>query len=225
MTDKCQWRRLNQLDLPQGTHTAGTAVWCSVLGLLYALFLLLCTLFFLADQDCSCCKDVLHTADLCILILCVTTSLVNIREAAIAVWSAKTVPLLCYYFALYHYYCNYIYNYLHYYKTQSRNWGWNSMQITGQLHHSSRGNVVRSIQQQGRLNLGPPRCLLPQQGRHRPRCPLGTHDGCMKAIQHAWQDETDRPSYQQTGQSLSSCPATHDPQVQDPDEPENNAYN
>ena len=182
-------------------------------------------IIFLPDQDFICCKDVLSTADLCTLIPCVTTSLVNIREVAIAVWSAQTVPLLCYYFALYHYYCNYIFNYLHYSKTQSRNWGWNSMQITGQLHHSSRGNVVRSIQQQGRLNLGPQRCLLPQQGRNRPRHPLGRNDGCMKASLHAWQDETDRPSYQRTGQSSSSFPATRDPQVQDPDEPENNAYN
>ena len=96
-------------------------------------------IIFLPDQDFSCCKDVLSTADLCTLILCVTTSLVNIREVAIVVWSAQTVQVLCYYFALYHYYCNYIFNYLHYSKTQSRNWGWNSMQITGQLHHPSGG--------------------------------------------------------------------------------------
>ena len=60
---------------------------------------------------------------------------------------------------------------------------------------------------------------------HRPRNPLGRHDGCMKAIRHAWQDETDRPSYQRTGRLLSSCPATRDPQVQDPDGPANNVHN
>ena len=50
------------------------------------------------------------TADLYALILFVTTSPGNIREAAIAVWSAKTVPFLCYYFTLYHYYCNDFFN-------------------------------------------------------------------------------------------------------------------
>ena len=48
-----------------------------------------------------------------------------------------------------------------------------------------------------------------------------THDGCRKATRHAWprQDETDRPGYQQIGQSTSSCPATRGLQVQDLDEP------
>ena len=42
-------------------------------------------IMFLPDQDFICCKDVLSTADLCTLIPCVTTSLVNIREVAITV--------------------------------------------------------------------------------------------------------------------------------------------
>ena len=41
----------------------------------------------------------------------------------------------------------------------------------------------------------------------------------MKAIQHALQDETDRPSYQLIGQSAFSSPATRGLQFQDPDEP------
>ena len=41
----------------------------------------------------------------------------------------------------------------------------------------------------------------------------------MKAIQHALQDETDRPSYQLIGQSTFSSPATRGLQFQDPDEP------
>ena len=94
-----------------------------------------------------------------------------------------------------------------------------SQWITGQSHHPAWGIVVRSIQQRSRLNLGPRRCLLPQQGRHRAHHHLGTHDGCMKAIRHAWQDETDRPSYQLIGQSTSSSPATRGQQVQDLDEP------
>ena len=148
----------------------------------------------------------------------------NIREAAIAVWSAQTVPLICYYFSLYHYYSNYVFNYLHYCKTKSHTWGWNSLHITVQSHYPSRGNVVRSIQQR-RLNPGTQRCLLPQQGGNCPLHPLGRHDGYMKASLHAWQDETDRPSYQLTGQSVSFCLATRDQQVQDPDEPTNNAHN
>ena len=84
----------------------------------------------------------------------------------------------------------------------------------------------RIIQQRRRLNYRPPRRLLPQQGPPRPHHPpLGTHDGCRKATRHAWQDETDRPGYQRIGQSTSSCPATRGLQVQDLDEPANNAYN
>ena len=52
-----------------------------------------------------------------------------------------------------------------------------------------------------------------------------TRDRCRKATRHAWQDETDRPGYQRIGQSTSSCPATRGMQVQDLDEPANNAYN
>jgi hypothetical protein len=90
---------------------------------------------------------------------------------------------------------------------------------------SIRGIVVCSIKQQHRLNRGPPKCLLPQQGLHRPRHPLGRYYRCMKAIRYAWQDETDRPSYQRIGQSTSSCPATRGLQLQVPDESANNAHN
>ena len=103
--------------------------------------------------------------------------------------------------------------------------GWNSLQKSGQSHHPSREIGVCSSQQQHGLNRGAPTCHLPQHGRHRPRRLLGSYDGCMKAIQYAWQDETDHPSHQRIWQSTSSCPATRDPQVQDPDEPENKAYN
>ncbi len=74
-----------QLQRLEGAHREWKAAGCSVRGLLYALFLLLCTLFLLADQDSSCCNYVLRTADLYAPILFVTTSLGNIREAAIAV--------------------------------------------------------------------------------------------------------------------------------------------
>ncbi len=58
-------------------------------------------IIFLADQDCSCCKYVLRPADLCTPILYVITSIGDIRETAVAVWSAQTVLLFCYYCALY----------------------------------------------------------------------------------------------------------------------------
>ena len=173
----------------------------------------------MAEQDCGPCKYVLCTAFLCTPILCVTTSLWNIREAAIAVESAQTVTIIRYYFALCHYYCDYFFDYTHYSTTKSRILSWNSLHSTGQSHHPSWGIVVSSIQQLSRLNLGPRRCLLPQQGRHWAHHHLGTHDGYMRAIRHAWQDETDRPSHQLIGQSTSSSPATRGPQVQDLDEP------
>jgi hypothetical protein len=103
MTVKCRWTMPAQLHRLEGAYREGKAAWCSVPGLLYTLFLLLCTLFFLAVQDCGCCKYALRTADLCKLILCVTTSLGNIKEAAIAVWSAQNVPfcaIILHYFTI-----------------------------------------------------------------------------------------------------------------------------
>jgi hypothetical protein len=67
---------------------------------------------FTPDYDCGRCKYVLGTAYLSTLTLCVTARQCNIEEAAIAVGSAQTVQLICYYFALYHYYCNYFFNYM-----------------------------------------------------------------------------------------------------------------
>ena len=84
---------------------------------------ILYALFVLAEQDCGPCKYVLCTAFLCTPILCVTTSLWNIGEAAVAVESAQTVTIIRYYFALCHYYCNYFFDYTHYSTTKSRNFG------------------------------------------------------------------------------------------------------
>ena len=110
MTHMCRWRMPIQLHQLEGALKEWKAAWCSVLVLLYALF-------FTSDKDCSCCKYVLRTADsdLCTTFLCVTPSLGNSREAAIAVWSAQTA-LFCYdYVTLYHYYhitlCHYYSNY------------------------------------------------------------------------------------------------------------------
>ncbi len=142
-----------QLHRLEGAHKELKAAGCCVPGLEYALFVLLCTLFFLADQDCSRCKYVLCTANLCTLILCVTMSLWNIREAATAVGSAKTVLLLWYFCALYHYYCNYFFNYMHYIKSLF------GLEFIASADYrpiasSNTGNVVRSIQQWHRPNLG-----------------------------------------------------------------------
>ena len=141
MTQKCLWRMPAQLHQLEGTHTEWKAAWGSFHVLLYALFFLLYALFVLPDHDCGRCKCVLGTAFLCTPILCVATSLWDIGEAANAVWSAQTALLICYYFTLCHYYCNYFFNYTHYSKTKSRFWGWISLQITGQSHHPSRGNT------------------------------------------------------------------------------------
>ena len=114
MTHMCRWRLPIQLHQLEGALKEWKAAWWSVPVLLYALFLLLYALFFTSDKDCSCCKYVLRTADLCTTFLCVTPSLGNSREAAIAVWSAQTA-LFCYdYVTLYHYYitlCHYYSNY------------------------------------------------------------------------------------------------------------------
>ena len=81
----------------EDAQTEWKAGWWSVPVLLYALFFLLYTLYFTPDQDCGRCKYVLGTANRCTLILCVTTSSWNIGEAVIAVGSAQTDPLICYY--------------------------------------------------------------------------------------------------------------------------------
>ena len=122
-TQKCLWRIPAQLRRLEGKHTEWKAAWGSFRVLLYALFFLLYALFVFADQDCGRCKFVLCTASLCTLILCVTTSLWNIMEAANAVWSADTGLLICYYFTLYHYYFNYFFYYIHYSKTKKSLFG------------------------------------------------------------------------------------------------------
>ena len=88
MAHLCRWRMPVQLPQLEGALKEWKVAWWSVPVLLYALFLLLYALFFTSDKDCSCCKYVLRTADLCTTFLCVTPSLGNSREAAIAVWSA-----------------------------------------------------------------------------------------------------------------------------------------
>ncbi len=81
----------------------------------YTLFFLLYALsFVLAKQDCGLCKYVLRTVFLCTPILSVTTSLWKIGEAAVAVESAQTVTISRDDFALFHYYCDYFFNYTHY---------------------------------------------------------------------------------------------------------------
>ena len=74
-----------QLYRLEHVHNELKAAGCCAPGLIYALFVLLCTLFFLADQDCRRCKYVLRTAYVCTPILCVTIRLWNIRDAATAV--------------------------------------------------------------------------------------------------------------------------------------------
>jgi hypothetical protein len=100
--------------------------WCSVPGLLYALFLLLCTFFSLLTRIAVCCKYVLRTADLCKL--CVITSLDSLRghqgsslcRLKCPNRRAETVLLICYYFALYHYYCNFFQLFALFQNKQSR---------------------------------------------------------------------------------------------------------
>jgi hypothetical protein len=148
---------------------------CTIICIYFSII----RIFFLAEQDCGLCKYVLRTVFLCTPILSVTTSFWNIGEAAIAVESARTVTIICYYFALFHDYCDCFFNYTHYSTTKRRIRGWNSLQSTGQSHHPSRKTRVCSIQLRRRLNQRPRTCLLPEPGRHRPhRPPLGTHDGC-----------------------------------------------
>ncbi len=50
--------------------------------------------------------------------LSVTTSLCNIGEAAAAVESAQSVTIIRDYFTLFHYYCDYFFNYTHYSMTR-----------------------------------------------------------------------------------------------------------
>ena len=100
----------------KGVQTKWKAAWWSVLVLLYELFFRLYALFVLAEQECGLFRYVLRTALLCTPILSVTTSLRNIGEAAVAVESAQTVTII-------RYYCDYFFDYTHYFTTKSRIFG------------------------------------------------------------------------------------------------------
>jgi hypothetical protein len=93
MTYKCPWRRPGHKNQRKSAHTGWKTARWSGPELLYEIFLLLYTFFCLADQDCSCSKYVLSTADLCTPITCANPSLGNIRKDAIAVRSAQTFLL------------------------------------------------------------------------------------------------------------------------------------
>ena len=114
MTGWCWWRMPAHLHRLEGAQTEWKAAWWSVLVPCYTLFFLLYALFVLAEQDCGPCNYVLRTAFLCTPILCVTTSLWNIREAAIGCKSAQleTVTIILDYFCNYTHYStpNYSYN-------------------------------------------------------------------------------------------------------------------
>ncbi len=74
MGDKCPCTRPANVDQLEAAYSEWISAWCCVPELLYALFFLLHTLIFLADQNCCCCEYVLRTADLCKTILCVEPS-------------------------------------------------------------------------------------------------------------------------------------------------------
>ena len=84
--------------------------------LLYTLFVPLYSLWQMSNQDCSCSKKVLHTADMQMAIWGVTSSWGSTKQAVVDARRVKTVQCCDYYLSLWHYYFTYYIQYRHYYK-------------------------------------------------------------------------------------------------------------
>ena len=97
---KGPWRLELDLDYHGGALKQWKVAWRSELVLLYTLFLPLYHLSQMSDQDCCCSNRVLRTADLCVMIQCVTWRWGNTTQAGIDARRAETV-LYC------DYYCHY----------------------------------------------------------------------------------------------------------------------
>ena len=119
--------------------------------------------------------------------LCIRTSLGSIRDVANAVWSTPNVLQMCYYFTLCHYYCNYLFNYLHYSKIKSRISGWNSLHTTSQQHHPSRGKLFVACRSGVDSIWDHQHVFSHNRARiFRAVCWVGTTDVCKPSGTHGW---------------------------------------
>jgi hypothetical protein len=90
---------------------------------------------------------------------------------------------------------NCFFHYTNYNKIQKCSLGSYLLQQSGQLPFPLQGIRVSNKEHQDRLKQGPPKGLLPRQGRLPQHSRPDRHYGCISAIRCALQDETDRPSY------------------------------
>jgi hypothetical protein len=148
MGDKCPSTRAANVDQLEAAYTEWKAARCCVPELLYALFFRLYTLFFLADQNCCCCKFVLRTAESVLIYVQRFCALHQAKGTSGKLLKRHNCSFFGLLLQLYHYYFNYFSNYSHYCKSKFCNLGWNSFQKAGNSHHPSRGIVARSSQQQ-----------------------------------------------------------------------------
>ncbi len=140
--------------------------------LLYTLFVPLYSLWQMSNQDCSCSKMVLHTADMQMAIRGVTSSWGSTKQAVVDSRRVETVQCCDYYLSLWHYYFTYCIHYRHYYKIRICNLAWHSLKKRGQLHPPSRKISVSSKQKHNLLSLGAPSCPASRAGQQQGwRCP------------------------------------------------------
>ncbi len=117
-------------------EAAQACVTCPVL--LYTLFVPLYSLWQMSNQDCSCSKKVLRTADMQMAIQGVTSSWGSTKQAVVDARRVQTVQCCDYYLSLWHYYFTYYIHYSHYYKIRICNSAWHSLEKRGQRHLPSR---------------------------------------------------------------------------------------
>ena len=157
-----------EFDLKQiGAQLSWEAARVTCQILLYTLFVPLYSLWQMSNQDCSCSKKVLRTADMQMAIWGVTWSWGSTKQAVVDARRVETVQCCDYYLSLWHYYFTYYIHNRHYYKIRIRYSAWHSLKKQGQKHTTSREISVSSKQKHNRLSLGAPRCPASRVGQQQ----------------------------------------------------------
>ena len=145
-----------ELDFNQqvGAQLSWEAAGVSCPVLLYTLFVPLYSLWQMSDQDCSCSKKVLRTADMQVTIRGVTSSWGSTKQAVVDARRAETVQCCDYYLSLWHYYFTYYIHYRHYYKTRICDSALHWLKKRGQTPPPPQGISVCNIRKLNRLNRG-----------------------------------------------------------------------
>jgi hypothetical protein len=116
-------------------------------------------------------------------------------DARCAVQTSYIPPLL----SSFHYHSDYFYYYLHYFKTGNSNLGEFSF-IAENRPLEATPSTTSPQASAGHFRHQPSKFPIQALTQRKQQLHPDRLAGCMKAILHAWQDEHDSLSYQQSGQ-------------------------